>query len=97
MSPGVASDEPSIKKAIVKGVPLWGDIECFAREVTAPVIAITGTNGKSTVTTLVGEMAAEAGLRVAVGGNIGTPVLDLLDTPYDLWVLELSSFQLALT
>ena len=63
------------------------------------MIAITGTNGKSTVTTLVGEMARAAGFRVAVAGNIGTPVLDLLDDEhqYDLWVLELSSFQLDLT
>jgi UDP-N-acetylmuramoylalanine--D-glutamate ligase len=62
-------------------------------------VAITGTNGKSTVTTLVGEMAKAAGFRVAVAGNIGTPVLDLLDDEhqYDLWVLELSSFQLDLT
>lgn len=98
-SPGVALDEPSIQKAIDMSIPVIGDIECLAREVHAPVIAITGTNGKSTVTMLVGEMAKAAGLRVAVAGNIGTPVLDLLDDgiQYDLWVLELSSFQLDLT
>ena len=98
-SPGVALDHPVMQAAIEMGIPVLGDIECFAREVNAPVIAITGTNGKSTVTTLVGEMAVAAGLSVAVAGNIGTPVLDLLDDAvhYDLWVLELSSFQLDLT
>jgi len=98
-SPGVALDEPSMKKAIDMGISVIGDIECLAREINAPVVAITGTNGKSTVTTLVGEMAKAAGLSVAVAGNIGLPVLDLLDdgTQYDLWVLELSSFQLDLT
>jgi UDP-N-acetylmuramoylalanine--D-glutamate ligase len=98
-SPGVALDEPSMKKAIAMGIAVVGDIECSAREIKAPVIAITGTNGKSTVTTLVGEMAKTAGMSVAVAGNIGSPVLDLLDdgVHYDLWVLELSSFQLDLT
>lgn len=98
-SPGVALDAPSMKKAIANGVSVIGDIECLAREINVPVIAITGTNGKSTVTTLVGEMAKAAGLAVAVAGNIGLPVLDLLDdgVQYDLWVLELSSFQLDLT
>lgn len=98
-SPGVALDAPFMQNAMKKNIPIYGDIECFAREVTAPVIAITGTNGKSTVTTLVGEMAKAAGRTVAVAGNIGKPVLDLLDNgvQYDLWVLELSSFQLDLT
>jgi UDP-N-acetylmuramoylalanine--D-glutamate ligase len=97
-SPGVALDGQVMQKCRAMGIPIIGDLECFAREVKRPVIAITGTNGKSTVTTLVGEMARAAGLSVAVAGNIGTPVLDLLDdsTPYDLWVLELSSFQLDL-
>ena len=98
-SPGVALDGPSMQKAFAKGISVIGDIECLAREIKAPVIAITGTNGKSTVTTLVGEMAKAAGFNVAVAGNIGTPVLDMLDDgmKYDLWVLELSSFQLDLT
>ena len=98
-SPGVALDEPIMQEACRLGIPIIGDIECLAREVNAPVIAITGTNGKSTVTTLVGEMAKAAGISVAVAGNIGLPVLDLLDdgVKYDLWVLELSSFQLDLT
>lgn len=98
-SPGLSLDTPFLKKALRAGVAIYGDIECLAREIRAPVIAITGTNGKSTVTTLVGEMAKAAGYKVAVAGNIGTPVLDLLDDEhqYDLWVLELSSFQLDLT
>lgn len=98
-SPGVALDAPFLKQASHFNIPVYGDIECLARELAKPVIAITGTNGKSTVTTLVGEMAKEAGLSVAVAGNIGAPVLDLLDNKnhYDLWVLELSSFQLDLT
>lgn len=98
-SPGVPLDNPFLQKAKVMNIPIIGDIECLAREVNAPIIGITGTNGKSTVTTLVGEMAVAAGLSVAVAGNIGTPVLDLVDSGenYDLWVLELSSFQLDLT
>lgn len=98
-SPGVSLDIPLMQMARRQHIPVYGDIECFARSVAAPVIAITGTNGKSTVTTLVGEMARMAGKTVAVGGNIGTPVLDLLadGVDYDLWVLELSSFQLDLT
>lgn len=97
-SPGVELTHAGITQAKAQGVSVYGDVECFAREVAAPVIAITGTNGKSTVTTLVGEMAKAAGLNVAVAGNIGAPVLDLLDSgvAFDLWVLELSSFQLDL-
>lgn len=98
-SPGVPLEEPFLQQARMRKIPIYGDIECLAKEITAPVIAITGTNGKSTVTTLVGEMAKAAGLSVAVAGNIGAPVLDLLDDDHDyaLWVLELSSFQLDLT
>ncbi|KTD22193.1 UDP-N-acetylmuramoylalanine--D-glutamate ligase [Legionella lansingensis] len=98
-SPGISLDEPFLQEAFRLNIPVFGDIECLAREIHAPVIAITGTNGKSTVTTLVGEMAKAAGLTVAVAGNIGLPVLDLLDDAqqYDMWVLELSSFQLDLT
>lgn len=99
-SPGLSLEEPFLEQAKRHGIPIIGDIECFAKEVSAPVIAITGTNGKSTVTSLVGEMARAAGKKVAVGGNIGLPILDLLNeqtTEYDLWVLELSSFQLDLT
>lgn len=97
-SPGIALDTPFLQKARQLGIPVIGDIECLAREINAPVIAITGTNGKSTVTTLVGEMAKAAGRCTAVAGNIGAAVLDLLDddNDYDSWVLELSSFQLDL-
>lgn len=98
-SPGLPLDNPFLEQARRHHIPIVGDIECFATLVEAPVIAITGTNGKSTVTALVGEMAKAAGIEVAVGGNIGLPVLDLLNDAqtYDLWVLELSSFQLDLT
>ena len=98
-SPGVDCNLPQIRRFTELGILIEGDVELFAREVSAPVIAITGTNGKSTVTTLVGEMASRFEIAVAVAGNIGTPVLDLLDNSqqYGLWVLELSSFQLDLT
>ncbi len=96
-SPGIALATPELRAAAACGIEIIGDIELFAREARAPVVAITGSNGKSTVTTLVGEMAAEAGLQVGVGGNIGTPALSLLTQPADLYVLELSSFQLETT
>lgn len=97
-SPGIALREPLIAEAIARGIEVVGDVELFAREVKAPVVGITGTNGKSTVTTLVGRMAARAGRKVCVGGNLGTPVLDLLsESVPELYVLELSSFQLETT
>ena len=98
ISPGVSLKEPVISQQIARGTPVIGDIELFAKSANAPVIAITGTNAKSTVTTLVGEMAKAAGVNVQVGGNLGTPALDLLTTPRpELFVLELSSFQLETT
>lgn len=97
VSPGMALATPEIAEALKAGAEAVGDIELFCRYADAPVIAITGSNGKSTVTTLVGEMAREAGVKVGVGGNIGTPVLDLLGQDYELFVLELSSFQLETT
>lgn len=98
VSPGVSVHTPVIAAARARGVPVGGDIELFAQWARAPVAAITGSNGKSTVTTLLGQMAAQAGVRVAVGGNLGTPALDLLTQPEpELYVLELSSFQLATT
>lgn len=97
-SPGVSLREPFMMSAAIRGVPIIGDIELFAREAQAPVAAITGTNGKSTVTTLVACMAEAAGKRVLAGGNLGRPALDLLDDPVpELYVLELSSFQLETT
>jgi UDP-N-acetylmuramoylalanine--D-glutamate ligase len=98
MSPGVSLDEPIAREARARGIDVLGDVELFARAVRAPVIGITGTNGKSTVTTLVARMAAAAGYRVLAGGNLGEPALDLLEEPTpDLYVLELSSFQLETT
>ncbi|MCG8489358.1 MAG: UDP-N-acetylmuramoyl-L-alanine--D-glutamate ligase [Chromatiales bacterium] len=97
VSPGVALDQPLIQAAKQRGVEVLGDVELFARAAKAPVIAITGSNGKSTVTTLLGEMARMAGVKVAVGGNLGEPALDLLDDEVDLYILELSSFQLEST
>lgn len=98
VSPGISLREPLIAEARARGAEIVGDIELFARNANAPVIAITGSNGKSTVTLLLGEMARAAGLDVRVGGNIGVPALDLLHDPRpDLYVLELSSFQLETT
>jgi len=97
LSPGVALDEPFVQALVAAGVRLSGDIELFARAAQAPVVGITGSNGKSTVTTLVGEMALAAGLRAAIGGNLGTPALELLRDDAQLYVLELSSFQLETT
>ncbi len=102
-SPGVALAEPALQQALKAGIPVIGDIELFARELAKldmppRVVAITGSNGKSTVTTLVGMMAEKAGVDARVGGNIGVPVLDLLQQPLpQLFVLELSSFQLETT
>jgi UDP-N-acetylmuramoylalanine--D-glutamate ligase len=102
-SPGVSLSVPFFMEAQRRGLEIVGDIELFARAVDAPVVGITGTNGKSTVTTLVGRMAARAGIKVRVGGNLGEPALDLLTTaradvePTQLYVLELSSFQLEAT
>ncbi len=98
LSPGVAPQEPAIAAAMAKGAEVLGDIELFARYASAPVVAITGSNGKSTVTSLLGVMARKAGKTVQVGGNIGTPALELLEQPVpELYVLELSSFQLEVT
>jgi UDP-N-acetylmuramoylalanine--D-glutamate ligase len=115
-SPGISLAAPFFAEARRRGLEIVGDIELFARAVDAPVAGITGTNGKSTVTTLLGRMARRAGLRVRVGGNLGEPALDLLDAddpavraartdpnanvspgPAELYVLELSSFQLETT
>jgi UDP-N-acetylmuramoylalanine--D-glutamate ligase len=98
LSPGVSLRDPFLQAAIKHDIPIVGDIELFARSVHAPVVGITGTNGKSTVTTLVAEMATRAGKRVLAGGNLGRPALDLLADPTpDLYVLELSSYQLETT
>ena len=97
VSPGLSLNEKPIMKAIANGSKIVSDIDLFACSVAAPIIAITGSNGKSTVTTMLGDMAKAAGKRVAVGGNLGIPALDLIDQHADLYVLELSSFQLERT
>ena len=98
VSPGISLNTPEIKEQIIHGKKVIGDIELLARHTKSPIVAITGSNGKSTVTTLFGEMVKNSGLRVGVGGNLGTPALDLItDTEPDWYVLELSSFQLETT
>jgi UDP-N-acetylmuramoylalanine--D-glutamate ligase len=97
LSPGVPRKHPAIAAALADGKQVIGDIELFVRAARARIVAITGANGKTTVTTLVGEMAKTAGINVRVGGNLGTPALDLLDDQAALYVLELSSFQLEST
>ncbi|MFZ2507533.1 MAG: UDP-N-acetylmuramoyl-L-alanine--D-glutamate ligase [Steroidobacteraceae bacterium] len=98
VSPGISLREPFLQQAAARGLDLIGDIELFAREAGGRVVGITGTNGKSTVTTLVGEMAVAAGIAVRVGGNLGQPALDLLaQPPAAIYVLELSSYQLETT
>lgn len=105
-SPGVPLAEPEIQAAMTRGIPVLGDVELFARTIAgrgAKVIAITGSNGKSTVTSLVGHLCASAGLDTVVAGNIGLPVLEALSEREisgkepQAWVLELSSFQLETT
>ena len=97
VSPGVSVREPALQAAAARGVPIIGDIELFARAVDAPVVAITGSNGKSTVTSLVSAMAQGDGVRAGSGGNLGPPALSLLGRGCELYVLELSSFQLETT
>ena len=93
-SPGIAMDSPELLKAKDASVEIRGDIDVFVAETDKPVIGITGSNGKSTVTTFVGQLLECCGLRVALGGNLGIGALDLLDQDADIYVLELSSFQL---
>ena len=97
-SPGISINEPELLSVRVNaGISVIGDIELFCRATTKPIVAITGSNAKSTVTTLVGLMAENAHIKVGVGGNLGTPVLELLDPETELYILELSSFQLETT
>ena len=98
LSPGVAPQHPVVDAARQAGVDVIGDIELFALHAHAPVIGITGSNGKSTVTMLLAEMARHAEVDVAVGGNIGTPAVELLERARPrYYILELSSFQLEMT
>jgi UDP-N-acetylmuramoylalanine--D-glutamate ligase len=96
VSPGISQREPLLVTARKNGIEIIGDLELFLTAAEAPVVAITGSNGKSTVTTLVGEMAKANGLDAGVGGNLGVPMLDLLAPGRELYVVELSSFQLEL-
>lgn len=97
LGPGISVYCDEIQAAAKAGVEIVGDIELFAREVESPVIGITGSNGKSTVTALTTLMAQEAGLKAVAAANFGVPVFDVLDQHADLYVLELSSFELETT
>ena len=97
VSPGIAASESIIGWAVKKNIVLISDIELFSRYASAPIVGISGSNGKSTVTQLVGEMSIAAGNKTAICGNIGTPVMDALADDVDLYVLELSSYQLDYT
>ncbi len=97
VNPGLSLNNPMIQTAVQRGAKIVGEIDLFACSTDKPIIAITGANGKSTVTTMVGEMGKVAGKVTAAGGNLGTPALDLLAETIELYVLELSSFQLERT
>jgi UDP-N-acetylmuramoylalanine--D-glutamate ligase len=96
VSPGVPLDTPEVKQVIALGMPVIGELELASRYLKGRVIAITGSNGKTTTTTLVGKIFAEAGLATQVGGNIGLPVIELIEHATDETsnILEVSSFQL---
>jgi UDP-N-acetylmuramoylalanine--D-glutamate ligase len=93
-SPGVPRDSILIRAASEQGIPVIGEIELASRFITAPLIAVTGTNGKSTVVVMLGEIMKAAGMRTFVGGNLGTPLVDAIGGGYDVAVVEVSSFQL---
>jgi UDP-N-acetylmuramoylalanine--D-glutamate ligase len=95
VSPGMPLHHPLVRQARQANIALLSDIDLFMSEVDVPVIGVTGTNGKSTVVSLVGHLLSAHGLTCAVGGNLGVPALDLLSDVNDMYVLELSSFQLA--
>ena len=97
ISPGLDPKLPEIQAAIAKGIPVVSEIQILRRSTDKPIVAITGSNAKSTVTTLIGLMAADTGKKVAVGGNLGRPALDLTKDNPELYILELSSFQLETT
>ena len=97
VGPGLSVNLPALKQARENGVKIIGDIELFARYAKAPTVGITGSNGKSTVTTLTALMVEADGKKCGMGGNIGIPALDVLDDSVDAYVLELSSFELETT
>jgi UDP-N-acetylmuramoylalanine--D-glutamate ligase len=94
VSPGVDLDSSLLQQARENGIGIYSDIDIFVSECAAPIIAVTGSNGKSTVTSMVGDMLSTVGLATAIGGNLGTPALDLLSSEIEVYILELSSFQL---
>ncbi|AJF07292.1 UDP-N-acetylmuramoyl-L-alanine--D-glutamate ligase [Geoalkalibacter subterraneus] len=95
VSPGVSLTQPAISAAIEAGVPVWGEIEVAARVLNAPLVAITGTNGKSTVTTLIGRIFEKCGSKTFVGGNLGQPLIEAeREHDWDWIIAEISSFQL---
>jgi UDP-N-acetylmuramoylalanine--D-glutamate ligase len=93
-SPGVARSHPILRRALARGLAVTSEIELASRCLACPILAVTGTNGKSTTTTLLGAMVRESGRRVFVGGNLGTPLIDACGQPWDAVVAEVSSFQL---
>lgn len=98
VSPGLALDLPLLREAHARGLPVVSDIELFARAAQAPVLAVTGSNGKSSVVTMLARMLEHAGYAAPVGGNLGPPALTLLERPQaDAYVLEISSFQMETT
>ncbi|WP_448761395.1 UDP-N-acetylmuramoyl-L-alanine--D-glutamate ligase [Acinetobacter tandoii] len=97
VSPGLDLKLPELQAAIAQQIPVVSEIQVLRRATDKPIVAITGSNAKSTVTTLFGLMAQEAGKKVAVGGNLGRPALDLTKDDPELYILELSSFQLETT
>lgn len=94
ISPGIPLTDPCAAALAKHNIPIWGELELASRFITKPIIGITGTNGKTTTTTLIGEILKNAGFRTFVGGNIGIPLLDSLEAEYDYYVVEMSSFQL---
>src|SRR5690606_29246220 len=97
ISPGLDPKTPEIQAAVTKGIPVVSEIQILRRATDKPIMTITGSNAKSTVTTLIGLMTKDAGIKVAVGGNLGRPALDLTKDNPELYILELSSFQLETT
>ena len=93
-SPGIPRDSILLREAVARGIPVIGELELASRFMKAPIIGITGTNGKSTVTTMLGDIFKGAGKNVFVGGNLGTPLIEAADKDVDALVIEISSFQL---
>jgi len=95
LSPGIDIDSSFLESAVRQGIPIWSEVELACRFSTCPIVAITGTNGKSTTTTLIGEILQAGGKSALIGGNIGIPFISLIDQKEpDFLVLEISSFQM---